>query len=122
MTRALLLAALILTPQAPAHASVQRGFAARHRTLERVAHIRNMDSRGVLFASPIAPLGARLCVTSRRVKQPICGTVTDVPQPQHRAWQIRTGRILEVQPAVARVLCQDPSGPPSMCPVRVWVK
>lgn len=121
MTRlalAFLLAALQLQP---ASAATTAGYAARHTKLERVARLRGMDDQGVLFASPIAPLGTRLCVTSQKATTWLCGRVVDVPKPEHRAWQIRTGRIVEVQPAVARLLCSDPTGPPRDCPVTVEV-
>ena len=106
----------------PASAAPMHGVAATHTKLERVARIRHMDATGVLFASPLAPLGTRLCVSSRQVSRPICGKVVDIPQAQHRAWQIETGRIIEVQPAIARLLCVDPTGLPSQCPVVVSVE
>lgn len=118
MTR-LLCAALLVSLLQPAQAA-QTGVAAQHRSLARVARVRGLDDRGVLFASPIAPLGARLCVSSARLPTPLCGQVVDIPRPEHRQWQIETGRIIEVQPEVARRLCRDASGPPSGCPVRVW--
>lgn len=118
LSLAFLLASLLAQPASAAHT----GFAATHRSLEKVARIRGMDSSGVLFASPIAPLGTRLCVSSKRHPEPMCGTVTDIPQPRHRAWQIRTGRIVEVQPAVARLLCADPAGLPRQCPVSVTIE
>jgi hypothetical protein len=80
-----------------------------------------MDPSGVLFASPIAPIGARLCVSSARHPEQICGVVVDVPQPRHRQWQIDTGRIIEVQPQLAGRLCEDPAGPPRSCPVFVRI-
>lgn len=79
-----------------------------------------MDASGVLFASPIAPLGSRLCVSSRRAPEPICGTVVDICQPEHCTWQRETGRIVEVQPEVARRLCRDATGPPRDCPIVLW--
>lgn len=102
------------------HADAARaGYAAQHRSLARVARVRGMDASGVLFASPIAPIGARLCVSSPRHPDRICGAVVDGPQPAHREWQLRTGRIIEVQPEIARLLCTDPTGPPRSCPVNV---
>lgn len=121
MTRLLLSALLVSLLVEPASATPIHGVAARHTKLERVAHLRGMSASGVLFASPLVPLGTRLCVTSRRVTRPICGVVVDVPQPRHRAWQLETGRIIEVQPAVARRLCLDDTGPPRDCPVTVKV-
>lgn len=109
---------LLLFHPAPARQEWQ-GYAAQHRSLERVARVRGMDASGVLFASPIAPVGSRLCVSSVRVPHGICGTVVDGPRPEHRDWQIRTGRIIEVQPSIARHLCRDASGPPRDCPVEV---
>jgi hypothetical protein len=121
MTRALALAVLLAALPSPARAAPARhGVAAQHRTLDRVARVRGMSAAGVLFASPIDPIGAIVCVTSARHPGPICGRVVDTAQPRHRAWQIRTGRIVEVQPAVARLLCRDPSGPPRQCAVTTW--
>ena len=117
MACALLLVALSVQP---IHAAPMRGLAAQHRTLARVAQKRGMDSSGVLFASPIAPLGSRLCVSSQRAPEPTCGRVVDICQPEHCAWQVRTGRIIEVDPAVARRLCRDASGPPRDCPIKLW--
>jgi hypothetical protein len=114
----LLLVALLAGLLHPAQAA-QTGFAARHSSLARVARVRGLDPRGVLFASPIASIGTRLCVSSARHPEQICGTVVDGPKPEHRAWQIETGRIIEVQPEVARRLCRDASGPPRDCPVSV---
>lgn len=118
MTR-LLLAFLLASLLQPVSAA-QTGFAAQHRSLSRVARVRGMDARGVLFASPIAPLGSRLCVSSRRAPEPICGVVVDTCQPEHCTWQLETGRIIEVQPEVARRLCADPAGPPRDCPIVLW--
>jgi hypothetical protein len=118
-TRLMLVCALLCLPQ-PAQATTHHGIAAQHRSLERVARVRGMDAGSILFASPIAPIGARLCVSSAVMPEPVCGTVVDEPQPHHRQWQIDTGRIIEVQPDVARRLCRDASGPPRDCPVRVW--
>lgn len=117
MSRLLLIALLTATLQ-PAR-SHQTGFAAQHRYLERVARHRGLEASGVLFASPIAPIGSRLCVSSRRLPDGICGLVVDGPRPEHRRWQIETGRIIEVQPEIARRLCRDASGPPRDCPVEV---
>lgn len=116
MTHITLILSLVLLPAPRVH----HGVAAQHRSLERVARIRKMPDTGVLFASPLYPVGTRVCVTSRRMKQPTCGIVVDGPMPEHRAWQLRTKRIVEVQPEVAKKLCQDPSGPPSMCKISLW--
>lgn len=118
MTRLLAACLLAGLQIQPAHAA-QSGFAAQHRSLARVARVRGMETTGVLFASPLAPLGARLCVSSQRAPEGVCGTVVDTARPEHRDWQIRMGRIVEVDPAVARLLCRDASGPPSGCPVLV---
>jgi hypothetical protein len=118
-TRLMLVCALLCLPQ-PAQATTHHGIAAQHRSLERVATVRGMDPAGHLFASPLAPIGARLCVSSAVMPEQICGTTVDTCQPRHCQWQIDTGRIIEVQPAVAKLLCADPTGLPSQCPVKVW--
>jgi hypothetical protein len=118
MTR-LVLCLMLVCVVHPAQ-SAQTGFASQHRSLSRVARVRHMNPTGVLFASPLAAIGERLCVSSVKHPEQICGVVVDVPQPEHRQWQIETGRIIEVQLAIARRLCVDPTGLPSMCPVRVW--
>lgn len=116
-----LLAAMVLlgTVTPAGGRSEWSGVAARHNSLARVAAERGMDTRGVLFASPIAPLGARLCVSSARAPKPVCGTVVDVPQARHRAWQMRERRYIEVALWLARRLCDDPTGLPSSCPVTI---
>ena len=118
----LLLAATLaaILPAIPAKADVVHGLAARHTKLERVARIRGMDPTGILFASPLAPIGTLLCVSSRRMPEPVCGRVVDICHPDHCAWQLRTGRIVEVQPHIARLLCVDPTGPPRDCPIVLW--
>lgn len=121
--RLMLAAVLLLLPATVAGASgTYSGFAVRHRSLARVAALRGMDTTGVLFASPLAPLGTRLCVTSDRSPEPTCGTIVDVPQPEDHAWQLANGRIIEVSPAIARRLCKDATGLPSQCPVDVWIE
>jgi hypothetical protein len=115
-----LLAALLLSTVAPADGAEQwRGYAVRHGSLARVAAERGMSTRGVLFASPLVPLGTRLCVRSEQAPKPICGVVVDVPQPRHKAWQLRERRYLEVTPALAWRLCEDPTGLPRDCPVTI---
>jgi hypothetical protein len=122
MVRLLILVALTMFVQeAQAKPSTHVGFAARHRSLANVATNRGMSSRGVLFASPLAPIGTRLCVSSKRMPTPVCGTVVDVPQPQHRTWQLETRRYIEVSPTLATHLCIDSTGPPRLCPVVITV-
>lgn len=119
-----LLAALsLLLPATVAGASpVRHGFAVRHNSLAAVAAERGMDPRGVLFASPLYPLGTRMCVKSDRIKAPICGRVVDVPRPAHHAWQLAERRYVEVSQAIANRLCIDPTGLPGQCPVIVWAE
>ncbi len=117
--KALALGTLIMIA-APIVAAPRQGYAARHNSLERVARTRGMPAVGYLFASPLYPIGARVCVAARRVRQALCGTIVDVPQPQHKAWQLRTGRIIEVQPRVALLLCGTARGRPDECPIRLW--
>lgn len=118
--RWILIATLLFLPASSAGASGHwQGVAARHNSLAHVAALRGMDPRGTLFASPLVPLGTRLCVDSPINAAPICGVVVDVPQPYDRAWQIREGRFIEVQPWIARRLCPDPTGRPRDCPVTI---
>lgn len=98
---------------------VWEGVAARHDSLVRVAAKRGMSTKGVLLASPLVPLGTRLCVSSDKAPEPICGTVVDIPQPQHRAWQMREERYIEGSMGLMRRLCPDPTGLPKDCPVTV---
>lgn len=114
------LALLVPATSATGAPRVRSGFAVRHNSLARVAAVRGMDSRGVLFASPLYPIGTRMCVKSARITEPICGVVVDVPQPAHYAWQLAERRYVEVSQYVANLLCIDPTGLPSQCPVTVW--
>jgi hypothetical protein len=119
-TRLMLVCALLGHVQ-PAQATTHHGIAAQHRLLERVARLRGLSDQGILFASPIAPIGARLCVSSAVMPDPVCGTTVDTCQPRHCQWQVRTGRIIEVDPQLAGRLCVDPTGPPRSCPVTVRI-
>jgi len=114
----LILASVLALPFQPARQ--YHGLAAQHRSLARVATLRGMDATGILFASPIVPIGTTICLNSRRMPGPVCGVAVDTCQPRHCAWQVRTKRIVEVQPDLARRLCDDPTGLPKMCPVKVW--
>jgi hypothetical protein len=117
--RLIVVAWLCVAPVAP---QGHTGYAAQHTKLARVARARGMDPTGHLFASPLAPLGARLCVSSAVMPDPVCGRIVDIPQPHHRKWQLREGRIIEVDPQLAGRLCEDPAGPPRSCPVTLWRK
>jgi len=114
----LILASVLALPFQPARQ--YHGLAAQHRSLARVATLRGMDATGILFASPIVPIGTTICLNSRRMPVATCGVVVDTCMPEHCAWQVRTKRIVEVQPDLARRLCDDPDGPPRDCPVTIW--
>lgn len=116
------LALLLSAMPATSAPRVRSGFAVRHNSLAHVAAVRGMSSRGVLFASPLYPIGTRMCVDSARLAEPICGVVVDVPQPAHHAWQLAERRYVEVSQGIANRLCKDPTGLPSQCPVDVWAE
>ena len=111
----------ITSAQARPTSSVHKGLAAQHRSLAAVAAERGMSTKGTLFASPLAPIGARLCVSSEKIPEQVCGTVVDIPLPKHRQWQLDTGRLIEVTPRLAARLCIDPTARPNMCPVTIIV-
>lgn len=72
-----------------------------------------------MVSSPTFPLGTRLYVYGVNTGALRLCTVVDVSQKRDRARHIRTRRIVELDYAVARVICGSVSEPVVKCPVIV---
>jgi hypothetical protein len=97
------------------------GFAPRYspHLMQRVAERRGLSTEGCLISSAYYPLGTRLAVWGVNTKVLRWCTVVDVSHPLDVARHKRTKRIIELDAAMAPIICGN-LGKPTDCGVIVF--